>query len=479
VEIMFASSQNHAVLFESLEPRQLMSVAPVVGHHHRKHRHPKHNNQSNNTAINVVIPPVPASTPLSVQMNGSTLEIDGTAGSDQISLSQNGSTFAVNNGSWSILLTGYFSKIVVRGNGGNDSVTIDASVTENADIYGGVGNDSITGGSGNDRIFAGAGNNYVNAGAGNDTIVAIGSASDALTGGAGTDSFWFDNKSTETVTDISAVENAAGHVHRVSGFLNNASTSLTGQSIADPKTTDPNFAYQNFSNLPLFTENGPAEDDVVQGYVGDCWFLSVLSSVAKINADRIRQSIVDLGDGTYAVQFGGASKTFVRVDADLPTWYGQAAYAGVKNPAGQYSLWVALMEKALTQYRGSASAPSYSAIDGGWMSEAYGDLGISSTNLFSAASATDWAAQLEAALSVGKGVTMATINNPTNAPLIGGHAYTVDHVTTDPNGNVTTITLRNPWGIDGAGSDGSNDGYVTMSIQQAFNNCVGATTAIV
>src|SRR5438105_1630347 len=121
---MFASSsQNHAVLFESLEPRQLMSVAPIVGHHHHKkaHRHPKQTNPADNTAINVVVPPAPASMPLSVQMNGSTLEIGGTAGDDQISVSQNGSTYAVNNGSWSTLVTGVFAKLVVRGNGGNDS----------------------------------------------------------------------------------------------------------------------------------------------------------------------------------------------------------------------------------------------------------------------------------------------------------------------------------------------------------------------
>src|SRR5205085_4339148 len=100
---------------------------------------------------------------------------------------------------------------------------------------------------------------------------------------------------------------------------------------------------------PLFASDGPKEDDIRQGKVGDCYFLSVLSSVAKIDPWRVRQSVLDLGDGTYAVQFNrDGRKVFIRVDADLPTWAdGSLAYAHLGS---QGSLWVAILEKAFVSF---------------------------------------------------------------------------------------------------------------------------------
>ena len=49
----------------------------------------------------------------------------------------------------------------------------------------------------------------------------------------------------------------------------------------------------------------------------------VRTSIAKTNPSDIRNDIVGLGDGTYAVRFHrGDSDSFVRVDADLPVWSG-------------------------------------------------------------------------------------------------------------------------------------------------------------
>ena len=457
---------GQSIAFEGLEGRQMFSV---VSHHVAK---PK--------AIKVVKPvavvPVPAITmPLSINQTAGVLTVLGTTGNDQISISQSGKVFTIHNGSWSTTVTGTFTKLIVKGNGGSDSINLDASVTENADLYGAAGNDSITGGSGNDRIFAGAGANVINGGAGDDTIVTLGSTSDVVTGGLGNDSFWMDNNSSETITDLSTAENAAKHVHKISSFLGGVSTALNGQTFAEPATTDKTMTYKNFSNLSLFNAAGPSEDDIVQGYVGDCWYLSSLSSVAKTNADRIRQSVVDLGDGTYAVQFTkNGQNVFARVDGNLPTWYNQAAYANVVNGKGQSSLWVAIMEKAMTEFMGSTA--SYNNIDGGWMSTAYDSMGLSNTDL-NAQNATDLVNQLAAATAANKAVTLGIGNVPAGAPLIGGHAYTVDHATKDAKGNVTSVTLRNPWGIDGAGNDGANDGYVTVTPAQLYAGWIGATTA--
>ena len=47
--------------------------------------------------------------------------------------------------------------------------------------------------------------------------------------------------------------------------------------------------------------------------------------------------------------------------------------------------------------------------------------------------------------------------------------YTVMYVTCDSSGVVTSITLRNPWGYDGAGNDSNPyDGLVTVTPDQLF-----------
>jgi hypothetical protein len=39
------------------------------------------------------------------------------------------------------------------------------------------------------------------------------------------------------------------------------------------------------------------------------------------------------------------------------------------------------------------------------------------------------------------------------------------------------VVLRNPWGIDGAGNDGVNDGYVRLTALQAFTSFWGVISA--
>ena len=82
--------------------------------------------------------------------------------------------------------------------------------------------------------------------------------------------------------------------------------------------------------------------------------------------------------------------------------------------------------------------------------------------------------QLASAIAAGKAVTFAVNHPPAGSPLIGNHAYTVDHVNSDG-----TVTLRNPWGVDGAGSDGKDDGYVTITAAQAFGAFLGGSAATV
>jgi hypothetical protein len=465
------ASRSTVVSFEALENRELLH-APHVSVHHElvaATRNAYHVSAHHSTTPVPVVP----SAALGLSQSGGVLTITGTTGNDQITVLQSGNVFTIKNGSWSTTVTGTFSQIVVKGNGGNDTIVVDDSVTESATIYGGSGTDSMTGNNANDTFYGGTGINIMKGGTGNDTFVTLGTKGDTITGGGGSDSFWLDYSKTEIVTDLTKAETRAGHYHQVTSFIN-------GTSLVDPTTTLTSITYKNYSNDPLFAAGGPSENDIYQGYCGDCYYVSALSAVAKVDPDVIRQSIVSLGDGTFAAQMHTANgqTVFVRMNADLPTWTGGGiAYAGLGTGN---SLWAALLEKAFTYVRSGANplAPAYATIDnGGWMSESFTALGLANSDYY-AGSASQLVSDLAQVLNTGEAVTIA-ISNPANgAPLIGDHAYTVDHVSTDSRG-VVTIVLRNPWGVDGAGNDGHNDGYVTVTPAQLYASMMGGTAAIV
>ena len=420
---------------------------------------------------------------------GTQLVINGSAKNDNINVTRTDAGLLITNtGGWNTLITGDYKSIRVNGNAGNDTITIDASVNTNTVLHGNAGNDSLTGGNGNDQLFGEAGNDTLNGRGGNDTFVTLGGGKDIVNGNDGYDSFWIDSKN-DTVTATND-EVASGAVHKVAGFESIKTTTTTGkktkvtttaisielngQNLIDPKAEGT--VYQNFAGHQLFSDAGPIANDIEQGYLGDCYFLATLSSVAKTDANLIKQSVVDLGDGTFAVKFmKGNKEMYFRVDADLPTWgNGSLAYA---NTGSQGSLWVAVMEKAFAAFRTGAN--SYASIEAGWMSEVYAALGKTSTNYFSAGTAASLINTIKIALEQGKSVTYGA-NTPTDgAPLIGCHAYSVDRVNLDTNGNAVSVTLRNHWAIDGVGNDGQNDGYVTVTAAQLQHNFLGLMIAAV
>ena len=95
--------------------------------------------------------------------------------------------------------------------------------------------------------------------------------------------------------------------------------------------------------------------------------------------------------------------------------------------------------------------------------------------------------QISAALAAGKAVTASSKDTISpDCPCIGNHCYMVEgmRVVRDHRGGTTVvttyITLRNPWGYDGAGSDSNtSDGYVTLTAQQFMANFVAAVACAV
>jgi hypothetical protein len=461
------------MLFETLESRQLFSVSLVAG---------------------------------TVTVTGSNL-----ADTIAINKGSNNSINIQDGPTGHIYPSSLISKIVVNGNGGDDVITESSAVTKPAVIHGGDGNDVIHGGGGNttiygdngndklyggtgstvinggagdDQLWASHGKSYLNGGDGNDTLVTIGgSHSDTAIGGNGTDSFWVDAEATEKTPDVSSTELAAGDVHRVLGFNGGVSRDRLGQNLTDPDAYDSihsyNPDYANFSSQPLFPGTGPSEDDIHQGAVGDCYFLATLSGTAKNDPNRIRQSVVDLGDGTFAVQFQDYGTSFIRVDADLPV-YSNTTFTYYAHQGTQNSIWVGVMEKAFAARQ--VSGGSYNFLNGGEISTALMMLDGQNLTAIKGGDATSTLDNIENQLAAGETICAATPNfAPTNGcPCIGNHAYTVDRVNYLSLFRWTSfglvyyhvpvsITLRNPWGFDGAGTDSNpSDGYVTVTADQYF-----------
>jgi len=252
--------------------------------------------------------------------------------------------------------------------------------------------------------------------------------------------------------------------------------------LADPMTKDPSVGYSNFRNNPLFNSGGPSKDDIKQGPpIGDCYFMTLMAAVAKVNPDHARQLVCDLGDGTYAVDFKDNSNhdVYVRVDGDLPTSGGSLVYARL---GGGNAMWVPIIEKAWTFFRneqpaGQGAGPNagqgtYASIEY-WHQEythtPYSALKVtaSETVVSTLSGGTQLLTQIKNAMDAGQAVWFSgphpldstTPHNDTTHHSFA-HAYLVDWVSADHS----QIRLRNPYATQGPGGDG----YVTISASQAF-----------
>ncbi len=196
--------------------------------------------------------------------------------------------------------------------------------------------------------------------------------------------------------------------------------------------------------------NGPALTDIEQGYVGDCYLLASLGSVAMVDPQAITDMFISNGDGTFAVRFfRNGVADYVTVDMHLPTDnHGRLIFAGMGNHASSSGneLWVALAEKAYAQLNeagwiGQDGANSYAGIEGGWMESAYEQiLGRNANSHYAPAESF-----LIDALQTGRMITLGS-NGSTSSGIIPGHAY----VLKNHNPSNATFDLYNPWGVQHA-----------------------------
>jgi len=428
------------------------------------------------TEADAVLPPAPPELdPLPGQTiaaetystsGGLQLLVIGTDGADSVTVNQTGSSVTVATGSGVITCDGVYTSIVVYGFGGNDVIRLTSTVSAASWLYGGAGDDAV--------YEAGAGAGALYGGLGDDLLVAVGGGTDALYGGDGLDGFWGDTG--DGIGDADAAETAARSIHKIQRFhqpwTNNASSGdyvsleIAGQELRDPVITSAAAGYNNFADrYPLFVD-GAQYDDIVQGSIGDCYYLASLASVADTDPGFIEQMIAPLGDGTFAVRFyRDGQEVYLRIDGDLPVrGSGSPAYARL---GADGELWVPLMEKAYAFFRYEQN--SYASINGGWMSTVYEEMTNMSTGFMWAYQSSDsvWRF-MERTLAGGHAVTAGSYYNA-SSPIVGSHAYMIKSLEQTDEGRF--VTVYNPWGVDGRSYDANYyDGMLRLSMAQFQNS---------
>jgi fibronectin type 3 domain-containing protein len=353
---------------------------------------------------------------------GSELAVTAAGADDAVSVTESGSTLSITADGVTSTDPAPADGLFIYTRGGADSISIDASVTEATTI------DSIDG-----------------------AVTTITSAGSAV-------SVWDDS------TDIFT---GTATVHSVNTFAGGVSK-VVGAALPNPIDAGTTTAVQ----LSLWGA-GPTADDVNQGQVGDCYFLSTLAAFAGQRPAQLQQDAVDMGDGTYVVEFhNGTTPVYVRVsdqlsvNASLTNWL----YA---HPGSADTIWAPVMEKAFAYFRHGAN--TYASINSGWMGEVDSDLGVSNTALFFGGdSESALYTLLSNDLANNDPVTMGTLASG-SPDLVNSHAYTLIAVTQDPDGT-THYTVRNPWGIKGDAVEDAN-GYATLTYAQFEANFVDGCAA--
>nr|XP_054930370.1 calpain-A-like [Dermacentor andersoni] len=206
---------------------------------------------------------------------------------------------------------------------------------------------------------------------------------------------------------------------------------------------------------PQLLVNGVSRNDIVQGALGDCWFLSSCAAVAQ--RPDLMHRVVPQEQQLYGSEYKGAVRfnlwrfgrwVVVYVDDLLPTSEDRLIYSRCSDPR---EFWVALLEKAYAKLHGS-----YEALEGGQAMDAMVDLTSGLAERYDLQDAPDnLFGFLLKASEHGAFITcsrkgdwwLATAADPNG--LVSGHAYTVSavrRVALSNGDDACLLRVRNPWG---------------------------------
>jgi hypothetical protein len=284
------------------------------------------------------------------------------------------------------------------------------------------------------------------------TVDTIDGAYDTVSNNGQHDIVWSDSG------DLIAGGNSVD-IHYVSSFAGGVSKAY-GASLANPSDSGPTTT----AHSSLFG-TGPVIGDVNQGAAADCYFLSGVAGLAQESPNVIRNSVVDMGDGTYAVEFYKKGvPEFVRVNGQFPAGYFAGGYADA-HPGATGDIWAMVMEKAFCYFRKGAN--TYASINYGDGAEPFNDLGLvlAADSIPSYYSDVLLYKVLTNDLADGVAVTFCTYGDAPN--LVHNHCYTLTSV--KDVGGVLEYTVRNPWGDSGDSLENAQ-GYATLTYAQLIAN---------
>ncbi|ELT98268.1 hypothetical protein CAPTEDRAFT_97820 [Capitella teleta] len=205
---------------------------------------------------------------------------------------------------------------------------------------------------------------------------------------------------------------------------------------------------------PHMLVDGISRDDIKQGVLGDCWFLSSCAAVSQ--QEKFMRKIIPDDQPLCGSAYKGCvhfcfwrfgSWVDVVIDDRLPVKEGELIYGRCEDPT---EFWVALVEKAYAKLHGS-----YEAIEGGQTMDALVDLtgGLAERyevkgadpNMYRYLLRAHKAGSFVACSRKGdwRKATKAEANG-----LVSGHAYTITRVMRISHrmGEERLLRIRNPWG---------------------------------
>jgi hypothetical protein len=248
----------------------------------------------------------------------------------------------------------------------------------------------------------------------------------------------------------------------------------------------------------------PVLTDAQQGALGDCYFISSMTGIARINPTAIENMIqyngLDNGTPSWTVRFyGNGVADYVTVNNELPTVPPADAVAGVvsagallydgmwtiTNPSSATNvLWLPLLEKAYAQWNevgheehdlvgaGPDGVNAYEAVAAGVMTYVYDQvLGPYDNSQLDMLPGTPESV-LQSALANNQVVTIGTLGAGIDTEwdtdgLYLSHAYTV----VGYNASTKLYTLHNPWGNAPPDPGGPATQPPPLSWTQLNNDC--------
>uniref|UniRef100_A0ACB8FST7 Uncharacterized protein n=1 Tax=Sphaerodactylus townsendi TaxID=933632 RepID=A0ACB8FST7_9SAUR len=220
---------------------------------------------------------------------------------------------------------------------------------------------------------------------------------------------------------------------------------------------------KDISKTPKFISNGMTRADVVQGYLGNCWFMSAAASLT-LRPQLLQHVVPPCQDfdceyaGIFHFRFWQFGKWVdVVVDDQLPLdETGKTLKYGTSTDENEF--WMPLLEKAYAKLKGS-----YEAIDGGFSKNAFVNLtgGIGELIKLRCCDPENLCKRAERALGRNSVMAAGILRESEEGlqGLFNLHSYSVTkiHKVTVEGKKMTLVRLRNPHGETEWTGDWSDD----------------------